>query len=151
MSDSFGIEFFVAGIAKPAGSKRGFFAKKLGRVIITDANKNSKDWKTDVKIAAQSAYDGPLITEPISVTFQFFMPRPAGHYGTGKNESKLRASAPAFPKSKPDVLKLARGVEDALSGIIYKDDAQIVVEHLYKSFTSEGCKPGVKITITALT
>jgi Holliday junction resolvase RusA-like endonuclease len=145
------VEFFVAGIAKPAGSKRGFFIKKLNRVIITDANPNSRDWKTDVSKAAQEAYIGPVLEAPLKVTLQFFVPRPRGHYGSGKNENKLRATAPVYPKSKPDLLKLARGVEDAMSGIIYKDDAQIVVENLYKSFTSEGCKPGVKVTITELT
>lgn len=32
----------------------------------------------------------------------------------------------------PDVLKLARGVEDALTGIVWRDDAQIVNESLSK-------------------
>ena len=32
----------------------------------------------------------------------------------------------------PDVLKLARGVEDALTGIVWRDDAQIVNESLNK-------------------
>jgi Holliday junction resolvase RusA-like endonuclease len=149
-TDMSAITFFVAGIAKPAGSKRGFYIPKLNRVVITDANKNSKDWKTDVKHGAQRAYAGPLLECPLDVSFEFFVSRPKCHFGSGKNASNLKASAPNWPKSKPDLLKLARGVEDAMSGIIYKDDAQIVVENLYKSFTDEGRKPGVRITITPL-
>jgi Holliday junction resolvase RusA-like endonuclease len=46
----------------------------------------------------------------------------------------LRASAPRYPTGRPDVLKLARACEDALTGVIWRDDAQIVVERLYKDW-----------------
>jgi predicted short-subunit dehydrogenase-like oxidoreductase (DUF2520 family) len=43
------------------------------------------------------------------------------------------------------VLKLARGVEDALTGIVWRDDAQIVVEHLEKRYGSPArCEVRVK-------
>lgn len=141
------ISFFVSGIPRPSGSKRGFFIPKLKRVIITDANPNSKDWKIDVKHAAQAAYDGPLLDGPLHVYFRFFMLRPKGHYGSGKNAAVLKESAPEYPTGKPDVLKLARGVEDALSGIIYVDDCRIVTELLDKRY---GDKPGVEVVITPL-
>lgn len=138
------ITFFVAGVPKPAGSKRGFYIPKLKRVIITDANPNSKDWKIDVKHAAQKAFDGPLLEVPLSVTFRFQIQRPKGHFGTGANAHSVRATAPPFPTTKPDLLKLARGVEDAMTGIIYRDDSQIVTEHLEKRFHDA---PGVWIEI----
>lgn len=138
------ISFFVAGIAKPAGSKRGFYIKKLNRVIITDANPNSKDWKSDVKAEAMKAYSGEPLTCPLAVRFDFIVPRPKGHFRTGANSHLLRDSAPPFPTSKPDLLKLSRGCEDAMTSIIYKDDAQIVTEHLHKRY---GNTPGVQITI----
>jgi Holliday junction resolvase RusA-like endonuclease len=138
------IHFFVAGVPKPAGSKRGFFIPKLKRVIITDANPNSKDWKIDVKHAAQKAYSGPLIDLPLSVRFTFNIVRPKGHFGTGKNATTLRNGARKFPTSKPDLLKLARGVEDAMTGIIYSDDSQIVSERLFKRYADA---PGVLIEI----
>lgn len=138
------ITFFVQGVAKPAGSKRAFFIKKLGRAIITDANPNSKDWKTDVKHSAAEHYQGPLLTCPLAVRFTFYVTRPKGHYGTGRNATTLKPSAPAFPASKPDVLKLSRGVEDALTSIIWKDDSQIVSEYILKRY---GDTPGVLIEI----
>jgi len=45
------------------------------------------------------------------------------------------------------VLKLARGVEDALSGILYMDDAQIVSERLTKLY---GSPARVEITVTVM-
>lgn len=146
------IFFTVSGLPKPAGSKRGFAIKKggayTGKVAVIDACKGSRDWKHDVKQAALTYIKGadfaPL-TCPIEVDFVFIMPRPKCHYGTGKNESNLKSSAPFFPAGKPDVLKLSRGVEDALTGIIWKDDSQIVTEKLTKRY---GAMPGVAIKIS---
>ena len=137
--------FFVDGVAKPAGSKRGFFIQKLKRVVIVDANPNSKDWKTDVKYTAKQAYAGEIVTCPLAVKFTFFIVRPNSHYRTGKNKHLLRDAAPKFPASKPDVLKLARGVEDAITGIVWKDDAQIVSERIFKRYAAA---PGVQIEIS---
>ena len=138
------LQFFCAGIPKPAGSKRGFYMKQLNRVVIVDANPNRRDWKTDVKHEAQRNYSGELWDCPISVRFTFYIVRPKGHYRTGKNAHMLRDSAPYRPTTKPDALKLARGVEDALTGIIWKDDALIVDEVLHKKF---GDQPGCLIEI----
>lgn len=138
------ITFFVAGIAKPAGSKRGFYIPKIKRVVITDACKGSKDWKTDVKHTAQEHYEGPLLDCPLHLTLVFTVSRPKGHFRSGKNSALLRDGAPNWPTTKPDVLKLARAVEDALTGVIWDDDSQIVTEHLIKRY---GARPGVEITI----
>ncbi len=138
------ISFFIPGVAKPSGSKRGFYIKSLNRVVITDANPNSKDWKTDVKYAARAAYRGPALDGPIAVAFNFAIARPKSHYRTGKNAHLLKDGAPKFPASKPDVLKLSRGVEDALTGILWVDDAQIVTEYLTKRYSET---PGVFINV----
>jgi Holliday junction resolvase RusA-like endonuclease len=138
------LSFFVAGVPKPAGSKRGFYMKNIKRVVIVDANPNSKDWKTDVKHEGQRQYSGPLWDCPIKVRFTFYIVRPKAHYRTGKNAALLRDSAPKRPTSKPDELKLARGVEDALTGIIWNDDALIVDESLHKEF---GERPGCQVEI----
>ena len=139
------LTFFCAGVAKPAGSKRGFFIPKLKRVVIVDANPNSKDWKTDVRHAAQEAnIEGLLWEGPLEVRFCFGIMRPKSHYRTGKNSTLLRDSSPKFPSSKPDALKLARGVEDALTGVIYSDDAQIVTETILKRWAAS---PGVEVQI----
>ena len=137
------IKIWVPGICAPAGSKKGFYNKKSNRVIIVDDCKRSKPWQSDVKSFAHDAYQGLLLRGPLSVTMNFFMPRPKGHF-TGKGQ--IRPTAPSYPISRPDTLKLARGCEDALTGCVYHDDAQIVVEHLTKQYEQDR-GPGVEITV----
>jgi Holliday junction resolvase RusA-like endonuclease len=131
------IEFTVIGKPQTAGSKRSFPYKKtsgnLG-VRVTDDNERSKSWQQAVRHASRDAYDGPLLSGALRVAITFFRPRPNGHYGTGKNAGILKQSAPEYPTTRPDVLKLARCVEDALTGVIWRDDAQIVSEPLGKEF-----------------
>lgn len=125
------IEFTVHGHPQPAGSKRGFYNQKTKRVIITDAAKNSRPWKAQVADAAAQAMQGrPLLDRAIVARFTFYVPRPKGHYGV----RGVRPSAPMFPAVRPDVLKLARAVEDAISSVCYRDDAQIVAEVLIKRY-----------------
>lgn len=142
--------FTIPGIAQPAGSKRAFCLKKggafTGRAVVTDDNPKSKSWQAEVKHAALNAGVKPQ-DGPISLTLTFFMPRPKGHFGTGKNASTLKSDAPDCPTGRPDLLKLARGIEDALTGIAWRDDAQIVEEHLEKFYCDHGEMPLVTIAI----
>lgn len=127
------LEFVVHGTPQPAGSKRAFKHPSTERIIVTDDNRKSAPWKHLVAQAAgESFVEAEPWAGPIRLTLTFYMPRPKGHFGTGRNADLIKESAPPFPTKKPDTLKLARGVEDALSGIVYKDDAQIVDEHLFK-------------------
>jgi Holliday junction resolvase RusA-like endonuclease len=124
------LEFTVYGIAQPAGSKRAFYNKSAGRVIVTDDNKRARPWKAEVADAAQAVVDGELLAGPLSLELTFVVPRPKGHYGA----NGVLPSAPSHPIVRPDVLKLARGVEDACTGIVWRDDAQIVIETLRKEY-----------------
>lgn len=139
------ITFTVYGHPATAGSKRAFIPTRKGgdmvtrpngkpMVVITDDNMAGKAWRQDVRSAARSAYDGELLRGPLSVTLRFFRQRPKSHFGSGKNASVLKGSAPSHPTTKPDVLKLARAIEDALTGVVWEDDAQIVHEVLDKAW-----------------
>lgn len=119
------IRFFVAGIPAPGGSKKGFVV--AGRVNIVDASKGNKDWKARVATEAQRVHgNAPLLEGPLVVEFTFSQTRPKSHYRTGKFAGELREGAPPYPTNKPDCLKLCRSTEDAITGIIWKDDAQTV-------------------------
>jgi len=142
------ISFFVPGTPKPSGSKRAFALRKAGvltgRVAVVDASKGSKDWKGDVKRFADEEYKGPLLDGPLKATFTFYLARPKGHF----RKSGLSILAPAYPTARPDLLKLARAVEDALSGLVYADDSQIVTEVLRKRYVSGPVQaPGVLVEI----
>lgn len=155
-SDRQRITFTVYGEAKPAGSKRampiyrnGPGGRELARrangspmIAVVDDNPKSRDWKNAVASAAREAYSGPLLRGPIKLTLAFFRPRPKGHFGSNGLNKNGRESP--RPISKPDLLKLTRGVEDAITGVVWADDSQIVYEVLEKSW---GEPARVEITI----
>jgi Holliday junction resolvase RusA-like endonuclease len=126
------IEFSVLGQPKTAGSKKAFYNPKLKRAFITDDNKDSRDWKEQVTSAAHQAYDGPLLREALSMRLVFYRVRPKGHFKSDGSFSKEGNARSTGPATRPDLLKLTRAVEDALKGIIYVDDAQIVSQTLRK-------------------
>lgn len=159
----------VAGKAAPAGSKTSFIPKsnelllRLAatttpaqakavlaglRANIVDANPNAAGWKDIVAWSAVDQYKGDALTCAVDVEMIFVMARPKAHYGTGRNADLLKDNAPLQPTVAPDVLKLARGVEDALTGIVYRDDAQIVNESLQKRY---GNHPRVEIRVRPTT
>lgn len=153
MSDTSEIKFSVPGVAKPAGSKRGFAIRRggsyTGRVAVVDACAGSKDWKADVRAAALAAVEKipgfKLLTGPVYVMFSFYLPRPKAHT---KPNGELRDRSPTWHTKRPDLLKLARGVEDALTGVVWADDSQIASESLYKLY---GFKPELYVFIRPLT
>lgn len=149
----------VSGKPEPAGSKNAFvplnrktrepFRRPNGGVVVSviDNNPKAKGWQAAVADAATAAMAGREPTSgAVSVVLTFRVARPKGHFGSGKNEEVLKGSAPKWPVSKPDVLKLARAVEDALTGIVYVDDSQIVVETLRKEYGD----PGVYVAVHRL-
>jgi Holliday junction resolvase RusA-like endonuclease len=147
------IEFFVQGSAKPAGSKRGFAIKQggqyTGRVVVQDASGEAgRIWRQDVKAAAREAYQGAPLDCPLAVVAIFYQARPKAHFGGGRNAHLLKASAPRYPVSKPDTTKLFRAVEDALTGILWKDDCLIVAQQVRKKYCDEAhSQPGVLLRV----
>src|SRR4051812_40217078 len=121
------IEIWVAGVPQPSGSKRGFFNPKLKRVLITDANKKAKPWMACVSAAASEKCK-EMLDGPLRVRFDFKFPRPKGHFGSGKNSGVLKSNAPTFHTVKPDATKVMRSTEDALKGIAWIDDSQVVTQ-----------------------
>jgi Holliday junction resolvase RusA-like endonuclease len=126
----------VYGDAQPAGSKRAFNHPHTGRPIITDANPKSREWKDRVAAEAGRAYSGPVLDGPVSLSLVFYRTRPKGHLRTGKHSGLVRNSAPLYPTIRPNSLKLARGAEDSLTGIIYRDDAQVIDLNVKKRYGS---------------
>ena len=136
------IRFFVPGLPQPGGSKRGFVHRHTGRVIVTEDCRRSKDWRAVVALEASRHCSQPL-TGPLAVRVVFQLPRPKGHYRTGRNAGMLRDSAPTYPITKPDATKLWRSTEDALKAIAWADDSQVVHQDVRKVYG----QPGAEIEI----
>jgi len=138
------VRFFVPGIPAPGGSKKGFVVGK--RAVIVDDCKRSKPWMQRVASVAADHFATPLVG-PVEVTFSFVVPRPKGHYGSGRNVNTIKPSAPEYPTTKPDTTKFVRSTEDALKGIAWGDDSQVVSQRAVKRY---GLRPGVMIEISSL-
>lgn len=138
------VSFFVPGIPRPGGSKRVFGIKKggvyTGRFVVTDdAGKGNKDWRASVAHSGSGAMIGgsPWIG-PLELLLEFRLLRPKFHLRS--DGVTVRDSAPPFPIVMPDVGKLARSTTDALTSIVWVDDAQIVREvHAKLYSTTPGC------------
>lgn len=94
-------------------------------------------WKALVQLTLHSWCD-EKISKPLRVTLNFFLPRPRSHYGTGRNAEVLKATAPSYHCSTPDIDNLEKAVYDALSSKsgsgVWADDKQIVEAIITKSY-----------------
>ena len=121
------IAFRVQGVPKPGGSKTVFWNHKTNKPRCVDACKKNREWRACVMAFARQAYSGPPLEGAIYLDVTFYMPRPRGHYGTGRNAGKLKPSAARYPTVKPDRTKLLRSTEDALTDCgMWRDDAQVI-------------------------
>jgi crossover junction endodeoxyribonuclease RusA len=125
----------VIGVPVPQGNKSGFpIRRKDGSIGVAMREGRSKeakmrfsDWRASIAACArlwleQNGMPAPL-DGAVELTIKFYMPRP----------KSLRKSI-GYPLSRPDLSKLVRCVEDALTGIAYVDDSRIVAAHLFKGF-----------------
>lgn len=145
-AEAYSVSFYVPGKPEPGGSKMAYIVK--GHAVVADANAKVKPWRSEIVAACQRVYDEPPLRGPLAVDFRFLVSRPKGHYGTGRNAGMVRPGAPSWPTTRPDVLKLARAAEDALTGVLWADDAQIVEERLAKFYAAHS--PGLYVTCYAL-
>ncbi|MDQ3730264.1 MAG: RusA family crossover junction endodeoxyribonuclease [Actinomycetota bacterium] len=78
-----------------------------------------------IKLAWRDA-GSPKVEGPLTLSARFYLPRPRSHHRSGRFSRFLKPSAPALPDGKPDLSNLVKGLEDALNGCAYADDAKIV-------------------------
>jgi len=139
------VVFTVHGIPQPQGSMR---SNPHGPGMHS-ANPSLKPWRQDMVDQAMAAWaDRDPLTSPVEVLATFTFPRPAYHYGTGRNSDTLKPSAPLAHTTKPDLDKLQRAVGDALTlaGIL-RDDSQICSWAVTKVY---GEHPGAHISLVCL-
>jgi Holliday junction resolvase RusA-like endonuclease len=136
----------VLGKPAPQGSKR-----HVGNGVMVESSQRCKPWRLDVKhtaleLRSEGWYANMDAAIFLSVTFVFA--RPKNHFRTN---GQLKPKAPVHCTGRiGDVSKLVRAVEDAMTGIIYNDDAQIISLIAHRRFAHDREQPCAIITITAL-
>jgi crossover junction endodeoxyribonuclease RusA len=140
------ISFFVPGRPAPGGSKSAFINHKNGKVIMAPASKYTRNWMDTVSTYARCNYSGPVLTGPLAIRFRFYINRPKSHRNNQGMLLKPGRERP-FLTIKPDLTKLTRSTEDALTGIIWKDDCQVVISMASKSYCNNSTSQGVDIEV----
>lgn len=87
-------------------------------------------YKLQVQAAARQVFRQPL-AGAVEISVAFELARPPSHWC----KRGLSSSAPAWP-GKPDWDNLSKAVCDALNGLAYHDDAQIVRSTVEKCYIS---------------
>jgi crossover junction endodeoxyribonuclease RusA len=113
-------EFIIDGRCPTKGSTRSFL--RGGKVVTIADNKSLKQWTIDARWQARAA-KVPMIYKPhgvcIDVRVEFVKPKTA------------KQTAPTV---RPDADKLLRAVLDALTGVAYADDSQVVYAAIMKAY-----------------
>jgi Holliday junction resolvase RusA-like endonuclease len=141
------IEFIVAGRPQQRGSKRPVRNKKTGATIMLDDNAKSKPWMAAVASAASEAMNGrPLLDGPLEISVVFLFKRPKSHFYQRKSGQVRRDDAPRWHASTPDLDKAMRAIGDAMTGVVYRDDAQISAATLVKQYTDSSERATVRVS-----
>ncbi len=127
------LDLFVAGRPAPQGSKR-----HVGRGVMVESSKALAPWRTLLTWSAAQAYRSAPKDGALAVVVEFVMPRP----------KRLPKRLPTPPHTvTPDVDKLARGLCDALTGVVWRDDAQVIDLHGTKRYAEVDEQPGAHIRV----
>lgn len=139
------IEFAVLGEPSPEGSTRAFYIAKLNRTVTTHQNQKSlQAWRNRVATEAQHALGGrDWSSDPhsaYSLVVDFVLTRPAS----------VPRHRRVHPTIKPDIDKLVRAINDALTGILFPDDCQVISVTMNKFYDGDR-RPGAYIIVSRYT
>ena len=140
------VEFRVDGLPRTQGSKVGGVTKG-GKSFVRESNPQGlAAWRAAVRTEAQRAMAGrPLLGADglaLRLVCLFSLPRPVS-----------RPRKHHYPDKKPDLSKLVRAAEDALKGIVWRDDSQVCDQVARKRYADDrggSMRPGVDIRITEI-
>ena len=126
------LSFRILGEAVPEGSVRSFYVPKAHKTVTKHQNESElRAWRIRVALEAQSALkDQPWTmdgTSAYTIHVNFIIPRPAS----------VASHKRLHPIVKPDLDKLIRAIDDALTGILFNDDCQIVSVICSKDYNDE--------------
>lgn len=111
------VEFIVLGEPIPQGSMKGFPIRRGNGAIgvsLTSANTKMKPWRQEVALTAIQKWNAPPSDKPIKLALTFILTR-------------KKTVTRTFPTVKPDIDKMTRAIMDALTGVVYYDDGQVVM------------------------
>lgn len=132
------VSFTVHGAPQAKGSTRAFMPKGAKYPVVTSTNRNVASWEHLIRAEAQRHVLSGMLTDAVCVQALFVLPRP----------KRLRRGVESPHITRPDVDKLARALNDALTHVFWKDDGQIVELRASKRYANLNETPHVRVTVT---
>lgn len=130
---------------KPIQSVR---AANIGGYIRMYQPRENLDWKQFIRLAAgqQLPADWQIITGPVKVNAEFMF-APLKSFPKRTHNSIIVGNR-IYKPVKPDLCdNLMKGLIDALTGLIWRDDAQICEVHSFKYYA---IAPSIRLSIAEL-
>ncbi|QPQ35919.1 RusA family crossover junction endodeoxyribonuclease [Lysinibacillus sp. JNUCC-52] len=120
--------------------QRPKFSRFGNNVSVRDP-KESKDYKSFVRLVASQVAPDTLITEEIRLRIDVYRKIPKSF---SKKKHQQAVEGALRPTTKPDIDNLAKGIKDGLSKVIWHDDSQ-VTELVARKLYSDN--PRAEVTI----
>ena len=91
----------------------------------------------------------PRFEEPIEAEIEAVYERPKSHFGTGRNATLVKASAPSRP-GRYDVDNIAKLALDGLAAVAFRNDSQVARLVVEKRYCVTGERPQTRVAIRLL-
>lgn len=135
------ITFTVPG--KPVGKGRPRAAQR-GKHITLYTPKATVIYESTVALAASQAMAGrPLIEGPVEALMTMVLPVPASW---SKRKQADAMNGTVMPEVKPDMDNVIKAIFDAVNGIVWNDDVQVVGLRVRKVY---GATPCVRVSVSS--
>ena len=124
------IEFIVPG--KAQAKQRPKFNRFSGRAYTPKQTISFENWVRDCYFRSISSIDNKPTDKPLKVSITMYVEIPQSK---SKKQKEKMLTGEIKPIVKPDVDNVAKSILDALNGIVYLDDKQIIeldIEKLYE-------------------
>lgn len=125
------IEFVIPG--KPVGKQRPKF-RRLGAFVQTYTPEKTVSWESLVAMCAMAARGDLMPTDkPCSVRLEVEVIPPLSWSNRKRDAAMVGLH---WPAKKPDLDNIIKAVGDALNGVVWVDDAQMVRVEAWKRYGS---------------
>lgn len=137
----FSVSFTVPGVAVPKGRPK--FARR-GNFTVAYTPEKTVSFENLVKSRADDAMNGQEMTLcPVQAIVNIYLPIPTSW---PKKFKEMTLAGLVAPTKKPDMDNIVKALFDAMNGIVFKDDSQVVFAMIRKIYSPT---PHTEVTIEA--
>lgn len=144
---SLDIEFAVEGRPVPQGSMTASYNRQTKVAHVHHVQGAALAvWRASIRESARQAMRGQRPEHrAIDIALVFLMPRPVSHIRLNYGRQTIRERyVSAQVTTSPDIDKLIRAALDAMTGIVYIDDSQVVNLHAREMYA---LNPGMRARV----